>query len=209
MSQPAKFDEKNRKAMQTIKLRMDEMQSYTDRICNQLNMSAAARTAAERVYKQFVCGKRFLFFPRHSDEERRFLRMMIRLALAIDPSLVAKADEVARYYSANYGFEWANSEITATVREEARAMVLSVGESSYGETGTAVALAYVRCHYQTLKHDNVGDFGQTYALAARVQAGGEFNNRHDDWRKELGVDKLRVRREAVLGSEQPSQAEAN
>lgn len=207
MAKPAKFDERNRRAMQTIKLRMDEMQSYTDRICNQLKMSAAARTAAERVYKQFICGKQWLFFRRHSDEERHFLRMMIRLALAIDPSLVSKADEVARYYSVNYGFEWANSEITATVREEARAMILSVGDSSYGETGTATALAYVRCHYKTLKHDNVGDFGQTYALAARVQAAGDLSNRHDEWRKAIGVDKLRARREAVLGSEQASQAE--
>ncbi len=205
-AKPAKFDEKNRLAMQTIKLRVDEMQSYTDRICNQLNMNAAARTAAERVYTKFVCGKQWLVFTRHAEDERRFLRMMIRLALATDPNLVPRAEDIARYYSANYGYEWINSEITATVREEAKAMILSVGDSSYGETGTGAALAFARCHYKSLKHDNVGDFGQTYALAARLQSNGDFNNKHDEQRRELGLDKLRNRRDAILGREEPGES---
>lgn len=205
MPAPAKFDENNRKAMQTIKLRIDEMQSYTDRICNQLSMTAAARTAAERVYKSIICGKQLLLFRRHSDEERKFLRMMVRLALATDQHLVARAEDVANYYSANYAYEWVQSEITATVREEAKAIILSVGDSSYGEAGTAAALAFARCHYQTYKHDNVGDFGLTYALAARLQSGGDFQNRHDDLRKDLGLDKLRRRRDNVLGREDGSE----
>ena len=125
--------------------------------------------------------------------------MLLRLALATDPDLIGKAEDVARYLGANYGYEWVNSEITATARDEARAMVLSVGESSFGESGTASALAYTRCHYQTLKHQEVGDFGKTYALAARLVSSGDFNNKQDASRKEFGLEKHRSRRDQVLG----------
>jgi hypothetical protein len=193
-----RYDERNARAMQTIRSRIEEMQNYTDRICNQLNMSAAARTAAERAYKKVSCGKTWGLLPRASDEQRIFMRMMLRLALATDPDLIGKADEVAKYLCSNYGYEWLNSDITATAREEAKAMVLSAGESSFGDAGTAGALAYVRCHHKTLKHHDVGDFGKTYAVAARLAGGGELNNRHDATRKALGMDKLRNRRDVLL-----------
>jgi hypothetical protein len=207
MAAPSKFDEKTRRAVQAIKQRMDEMMSYTDRVCNQLNMSAAARLAAEKVYKSYICGKKLFLFPRHNEDERFFLRLMIRLALAIDPNLVNRAEEVAKYYSSNYGFEWINSEITAGVRDEARAIILSVGDSSFGETGIANAFAYARCHYRSLKFNDVGDYGKTYALAASLQAHGDFNNKNDEMRRALGIDKLRARREAILGPvmQQPSE----
>ena len=204
---PAKLQKRNRQAMEAIAARLKEMQNYVDRICNQLKMSASARTAAEKVYKSVICGKRWLFFDKHSDEERMFLRMMVRLALATDPSLVPEAEEVAKYYSANYGFEWLQSEMTAPAREEAKAMILSVGESSYGAADTAAALAYARCHYKTLRHDEVGDFGKTYAMAASLTTGSDLVNLHNDWRKELGLDKLRGKREGILGSEAETDAE--
>jgi len=204
MPPSARFDEKNRRAMQTVKLRMDEMQSYTDRICNQLNMSAAARVAAEKAYTRVIAGKKLLFFRKHTEEQCRFLRMMLRLALATEPELVGHAEDVAKYLSANYGFEWVNTEITATVREEAKAMILSVGDSSYGETGTAAAFAYVRCHSESLKFREVGDYGQTYAVAARLFSGGEFTNNQEEWRKALGMDRLRLKRDNLLGREQPA-----
>lgn len=191
-------DERDRSAIQTIKQRVDEMQSLTDRLCSQLNMSAAARSVADKVYRKVICGKKLLFFPRHSDEQRRFLRLMLRLAFATDPELLKNAEAVANYYSRNYAFEWVQSEITAAARDEARAMILSVGESSFGETGTAAALAYVRCHHRTLKHTAVGDFGKTYALASRYASAGDFNNRHDELRRSLGLDKLRGKRDALL-----------
>jgi hypothetical protein len=203
MAAPSKFDDKTRRAVQAIKQRMDEMMSYTDRICNQLNMTAAARTTAERVYKSYICGKKLLVLQRHNEDERFFLRLMIRLALAIDPSLVNRAEDVAKYYSSNYGYEWINSEITATVRDEAHATILSVGDSSFGEAGIFNAFAYARCHHRSLKFTEVGDYGKTYALAASLQAHGDFNNKNDELRRELGIDKLRARREAILG---PAQA---
>lgn len=199
MAKPAPMDEKTRKAIDTLRLRLNEMQSTTDRLCSQLNMSAAARSAADKAYKKVICGKKMLFFPRHTPEECVYLRMMLRLALATEPNLAAKADEVARYLGANYGYEWVNSEVTETVREEAQATILSVGDSSYGATGTAGAFAYTRCHYKGLKFNDVGDYGRTYALASRLQSNGEFNNRHDDWRKALGLDKLTNRRDTLLG----------
>jgi hypothetical protein len=202
MGKPAPMDEKTRKAVDTIRLRVNEMQSTTDRLCSQLNMTAAARAAADKAYKKVICGKKMLVFQRHSDEERAYLRMMLRLALATEQSLASKADEVAKYLGANYGFEWVNSEATATVREEANAMILSVGDSSYGATGTAAAFAYARCHYKGLRFAEVGDYGRTYALASRLQSNGEFNNRHDDWRKALGMDKLATRRDALLGRQE-------
>ncbi|MCE5217055.1 hypothetical protein LLH03_08490 [bacterium] len=198
---PSMMDEKYRKAVQGLKLNMDEMASYTDRVCNQLNMSAAARTAAERVYKSFVCGKKLLFFQRYGEEKRWFLRLMIRLALATDPNLIPKADQVARYYGANYAFEWVQSDITANAREEARATILSVGDSSYGGTGMAAAYAFARCHYKALKFQALGDYGKTYALGARLEASGDFNLKDDETRRELGLDKLHQRREALLGQD--------
>jgi hypothetical protein len=204
MGKPAKLDEKSRKAIETIRLRVNEMQSTTDRLCSQLNMTAAARASAEKAYKKVICGKKMLFLQKHTDEERTYLRMMLRLALATDPNLVPKADEIAKYLGANYGFEWASSEMTGTVREEANAMILSVGDSSYGATGAAAAFAYARCHYKTLRFLEVGDYGRTYALASRLQSNGEFNNRHDDWRKALGMDKLVTRRDSLLGRQDES-----
>lgn len=194
----AKYDERNVRAMQTIRSRIEEMLNYTDRVCNQLNMSAAARTAAEKAFKKVSCSKICGLFPRASEEQRLFMRMMIRLALATDPALTGKAEEVAKYLCANYGYEWLNSDITATAREEAKAMVLSAGESSFGDSSTSGALAYLRCHHKTFKHQDVGDFGKTYAVAARLAGGSEFNNRHDAQRKALGMDKLRNRRDALL-----------
>ncbi len=198
MAKKAAYDERDRSAIQSIKQRVDEMQSLTDHLCSQLNMSAAARSVADKVYRKVICGKKMLFFPRHSDEQRRFLRLMLRLAFATEPELLKDAEAVANYYSRNYPFEWVQSEITAAARDEARAMILSVGESSFGETGTAAALAYVRCHHRTVKHTAVGDFGKTYALASRYASAGDFNNRHDELRRSLGLDKLRGKRDAVL-----------
>lgn len=199
MAKPAPMDEKTRKAIDTVRLRVNEMTSNTDRLCSQLNMSAAARAAADKAYKKVICGKKMLFFDRYSAEERVYLRLMLRLALATDANLAAQADEVAKYLGANYGYEWANSEVTETVREEAQAAILSVGDSSYGATGAAAAFAYTRCHYKGLHFAEVGDYGRTYAFASRLQSNGEFNNRHDDWRKALGLDKLVNRRDALLG----------
>jgi hypothetical protein len=205
MAAPAKLDDKTRRAVQAIKQRMDEMMRYTDQVCNQLNMSASARMAAEKVYKSYICGKKLMILQRHSEDERFFLRLMIRLALAIDSSLVNRAEDVAKYYSSNYGFEWINSEITATVRDEAHATIVSVGDSSFGEAGVFSAFAYTRCHYRSLKFKDVGDYGKTYAFAVSLQSSGDFNNKAEELRRDLGIDKLRARREAILGPAQAAQ----
>lgn len=204
MAKAPKYDEKDRKQLQAIKQRVDEMQALAESLCSRLNMTAAARSTAEKVYRKIICGKQMLFFDRHSEEERRFLRLMLKLAFATEPELLKRAEEVAKYYSRNYGFEWVQSEITAPARDEARAMILSVGESSFGEAGTAAALAYVRCHHKTLKHFAVGDFGKTYGFASRCASAGDFNNKDDERRKALGLDKLRTRREMLLEPQQQS-----
>ncbi len=163
------------------------MQNYTDRLCGQLRMPEEARQAAEDAYATVVCARRWLLFPRHTDEERVFLRLMLRLALARDPSLAGRAGELADYLGGNYAFEWVNGQLTATVRTEARERIIALGAESGHDPGLAGALAFVWSHHQSLGHSGIADYASCYDLACTLERQGKFEDAYPDWREELGL----------------------
>ncbi len=189
------YTKANSTAVLGIRQRLNELEAWTEELCGRLGMTREAREGA-------VIADRWLIRLRlawwRDDTRRRFVRMMVRLALASDPTLAPKVREVAHYYTANYAFEWITSEITQQVRGEIAQVILAAGDSSFGDISSAGPMAYVQFHYRSFRLRNVGRFGDISAAASALSFHGEFGNYHDEWRKRLGLDRLRHRREDIL-----------
>ena len=128
--------------------------------------------------------------PKHSEEERFFLRQMLLYSLALRPALQAKANEVASYFSNNYPFEWIQSDVSRLAVARARDMILSSAESEFGETPMSGPLGFVYHHHNTLKVRNVSNYGECYALAANLVRQRYFINEDQPWREKLGLHQL-------------------
>lgn len=192
----------NSTAALVVMQRLKEQERWTEERCTALGMSREARRAAAAA-DRWVIRQRIPFVAwRHNEIKRRFLRMFVRLALATDPDLVPKAKEVARYYAANYPFEWIASEITEPAAAEIAETILEAGDSSFGDTSNAPAMAYAQFHHRALGLCNVGKFGDVYAQAASLRHHGEFTNYHDGWRASLGLHTLRPRRDAAMAGQE-------
>lgn len=188
----------NSTAILAINQRLKELESWTKRRCTELGMTRDARHAAAAA-DRWIIRLRIPFIAwRHNETKRRFLHMMTALALASDATLAPKAFAVARYYAANYAFEWVNSEITQVDRDGVAGIILAAGDSSFGDTANAGPMAYVQFHHDSLGVENVGKFGDLYAMGAALTQRGEFTSQHGEWRVQLGLDNLRPKRDGII-----------
>lgn len=190
MSRTTRLEMRNERTAAVIEQLNEQMERWTIDQLTELNATHRTRSVAEQAFKKVGLARRYLLVPKHSEEERFFLRLIILYAIALRPGLQARANEVAEYYSTNYAYEWTQSRVCRPGIQRARDMILSSAESEFGETPMASPLGYVYHHYQTLGITNVSDYGECYARAASLVRTHHFANLHQPWREKLGLHLL-------------------
>jgi hypothetical protein len=181
------IDRRNDRAMDQLRGVMDRMDERAQTMMYELRMTAPLRRAAERAFARVKGARRSFFWPRHTATQRRFLRLMILMALAAEPTLVRKARRVARYYSRNYAFEWLSHPVSAPAREVARDAILRSGESQFGEAPLAGPLSYVMFHYEELGIQTLARYNELYMKASAMFRDGFFRDRGEHLRHKLGL----------------------
>ncbi len=188
-------DLQNRRVSEQLEQAMKRMEEWTAEQARDLRMTQLGRRAAQRAFGKAICRRKWLLLPRHSRIERRFLRMMLTLAIATDSNLQNRAVELARYMSKNYAYEWISNPVTRTARNIAHDVILREADSSFGSTPLAAQLAFVLFHHQGWKITNVSDYTELYSQALNLDKMGFFRDRFSDWRLDLGLQhhaRLRV-----------------
>jgi len=190
MARTTRLEIRNDRTRQVIEQLNERMEQWTMAQLTKLKATHRTRVAAEHAFEKAGLGRRYLLVPKHTEEERFFLRLLILHAIALRPALQARANEVAEYFSTNYAYEWTQSPISVPGRRRARDMILSSAESEFGETPMAGPLGYVYHHHETLRVNNVSDYGECYARAAGLVRTRHFANLHQPWREKLGLHTL-------------------
>jgi hypothetical protein len=190
MARTTRVEIRNERTKGVIEKINTEIERWVKEQMTELSATHRTRQAAEAAYNKVICGRKWLVIPRHSEEERFFLRQMLLYTLALRPPLQSKANEVANYFSSNYPYEWVQSDVTRFAVARARDMILSSAESEFGETPMSGPLGFVYHHHNTLKVRNVSNYGECYALAANLIRQRYFINQEQPWREKLGLHQL-------------------
>jgi hypothetical protein len=189
---------KDERARQQVDQALREMELATTALLRRLRLTGPVREAADAAWRKARRARRYMVVTRHSDTQARVLRCMILLALATDPALVPRAEEVAHYYSRNYSWEWGANAATAGPREMARDMILRAGDSQWGEAPLAGALSYVLFHYHEVPLRHLSSYNLAYTVALRMEAAGFFRDVAARTRLKLGLALQPDKREALL-----------
>ncbi len=190
MARTTRVEIRNERTRKVIERVNEEVEKWVKEQLSELKTTHRTRAAAETAYRKVICGRKWLILPRHKDEERFFLRLMLLHTIAQRPSLQAKSIEVAKYFSTNYPYEWVQSPVTRLAIARARDMILSSAESEFGETPMSGPLAFVYHHNKMLGIRNVSNYGECYAQAAGMVRQRYFVNQDQTWREKLGLHTL-------------------
>ncbi len=192
MARATRLEIRNDRTRQVTEQLNQKMEDWTMAQLHDLGATHSTRGTAQRAYDKVVCARRYLLVPKHTEEERFFLRLMLLHTLALKPALQAKAYELAEYLSSNYPYEWTQTPITRYARRRARDLILSAAESEFGETPMAGPLAYVYHHVDTVGVENPSDYGECYVQAASLVRHRHFTNTEQTWRERLGLHALHL-----------------
>ena len=191
---------KNQRVSTQLEDIMQQMEQRNAQLVRMLQITDPVRRTVEQVYRKFICGHRYWLVGRHTPMERRFLRMMLTLALATDSSLQAQAKRVGRYLSNNYAYEWCASPVSSPGRAAARDMILRAADSRFDETPYAAQLGYVLFHHQDLRIKNVSDYSEMYTRALALDQERYFRDKGLEERHALGLHRQPKMREIKLQS---------
>lgn len=191
----------NRRVEEHLQEAIHRMELWTNEQLQKLRMTEPSRRVAERVYRKLCRSRHYLILPRHSERERRFLRMMLKLAIATDPSLQQRAVELAKYLSGSYPFEWTVSAVTNIARAIARDVILREADSTFGDTPMAAELAFVLFHHEQLGVENVSDYAETYSRALTLYNANYFEPQDRQGRLDLGLQRHSQLRGLALRAE--------
>lgn len=187
MEQTSAVEIHNQRVVEQLEQMTQQMAQWSQQEAYSLKITDPVRHAVDRAYRKVICGRKYLVLRHHTEGQRRFLRMMLTLALATDSGLQSQAVRVARYLSRNYVFEWCTSPITAPGRGTARDMILRAADAQFDETPYAPQLAYVMFHHQELGIINVSDYTELYTRALTLDNEGFFRDGAQGRRQELGL----------------------
>jgi len=165
-----------------------EMEWYTKRTVTRLRMTAAKHRLADRVIRKVRRRRNWFGAFRHTPVQRKFLSMMIRLAIAAHPNSANLATRIARYYSNNYVYEWCHSPITRPLSVLARDMILRGADSTFGDTPEAATLAYVVAHHEEQRVTNVSSYSELCTRHLALQRVNFFRDAYLDERQQLKLD---------------------
>jgi len=183
--------------LQQATARMDEWAAQQVR---ELRMTQPGRRAAERSFRKIVWSRKYLVLPRHTPIELRFLRMMLKLAIATDPGLQPRAVELAKYMSQSYAYEWITSPITHIARAIAQDVILREADSTFGEAPLAAKLGFVLFHHEQLALENVSNYSELYNHTVNLEKDNYFEIPNNNWRLDLGLQRhTELRQQAHRG----------
>ncbi len=177
----------NRRVKEHLQQATDRMDGWTAQQVRELRMTQPGRRAAGRAFRKIVWSRRSLVLPRHTPIERRFLRMMLKLAIATDPGLQPRAVELAKYMGQSYPYEWIASPITHIARAIAQDVILREADSAYGEVPLAAKLGFVLFHHKQLGIKNVSSYSELYNRTVNLDQENYFQIPNSDWRLDLGL----------------------
>ena len=177
----------NRRVQEHLQQATARMDEWTAQQIRELRMTQPGLRAAERAFRKVVCSRKYLILPRHTPIERRFLRMMLKLAIATDPGLQPRAVELAKYMSQSYPYEWIASPITHIARAIARDVILREADSTFGEVPLAAKLGFVLFHHEQLAVENVSNYSDLYNHTVNLEKENYFQVANNNWRLDLGL----------------------
>lgn len=192
MARTTRLELRNERTRQVIDRVNQEVERWVMEQISELSSTHRTRSAAEHAYEKVICGRKLLVLPKHTGEERFFLRLMLLYTIALRPGLQAKANELAEYFSTNYAYEWVQSRVSRLAVARARDMILSSAESEFGETPMAGPLGFVYQHNEMLRIKNPSDYGECYRRAANLVRERYFLNLEQPWREKLGLHTLHI-----------------
>ena len=190
MARTTRLEIRNDRTRQVIERVNQEIEDWVKTQMVELKATHRTRQAAEHAFNKVICGRKWLIIPRHKEEERFYLRLMLLHTIALRPGLQSKANEIAHYFSGNYPYEWVQSPVTRLAVGRARDMILSSAESEFGETPMSGPLGFVYHHHKTHRVRNVSNYGECYALAANLMRQRYFINQDQPRREKLGLHQL-------------------
>ncbi len=173
-----------------------EMERWTDEECKRLKMTSVMGAAVDKAWRKVIArARKYVVLHRYTSVEQRFLKMMLKLAVAESPGLVRSVDDVARYLGRDYAFEWIISPCTRLARTEGRVALIGMGESEFGETPYAGQFAFMLYHARQHAIKNVSDSNEIYSHALFWEQRAFFGNRDPQRRQELGLHKHSLQRQ--------------
>jgi len=169
------LEEKARKSVADL---IDRVRRATIEKAHQVQLPPYAREAVTRIDRKFFQSRVLVVAgpPRFHPEMQAFLPTMLLSDACDHRRLRDKLDEYAKYMVASYPWVWCTSPVTLPMRLQAKDLLLREGESEFGETPLAAAMAFVRYHYEMMKLTTLTDFGTLYNRAYSLERDGYFKN---------------------------------
>jgi hypothetical protein len=195
------MEERARKSVDDL---IERLRRETAEKANRIKLPKYARDAVKAIDRRYFRGRKLgLLGPdRFPPEMQRFLPIVLLDDACDNQRLRDKLHDYARYMTGNYAWVWCTAPVTIPMRLQARDLLLREGESEFGETPMAAAIAFVRYHYQMLKLSTLTDFGVLYNRAYTLDQSAYFRNldletasyfeQFKDHREEAEVEELRI-----------------
>jgi hypothetical protein len=171
-----------RRAERSVEETIERLRRDTVQKAHEVRLPAYARKIVEQVDRGYFQGRKLWIVGPHRfpPEMRAFLPILLLDDACDHPRLRDKLAEYGRCIAANYPWVWCMSPVTLPLRMQARDLLLREGESGFGETPLAGAMAFIRYHHRMMQLDTLTDFGVLYNKAYSLELSGFFKNRDVD-----------------------------
>lgn len=202
------LEEKARKSVADL---IDRVRRATIEKAHKVQLPAYALEAINRIDRKFVRARKFLFFgpPRFHPDMQTFVPIILLNDACDHRRLRDKLEEYAKYVVGNYPWVWCTSPVTLPMRLQARDLLLREGESEFGETPLAAAMAFVRYHFEMVKLTTLVEFGALYNRAYTLERDGYFRNIDVEGTSHWESLKEHPKEEVQSVSEQEAQEQAS
>jgi len=166
------------KARTSVAELIDRIRKATIEKAHQVRLPPYAREAVSRIDRKLFQGRTLGLVgpPRFHADMQVFLPILLLNDACDHRRLRDKLDDYAKYMVKNYAWVWCTSPVSLPMRLQAKDLLLREGESEFGETPLAAAMAFVRYHYEMMKLLTLTDFGALYNRAYTLERDGYFRN---------------------------------
>jgi len=171
-----------KRATRSIEETVDRLRRQVLEKAHRVQLPGYARKSVEQIDRRYFRGRKLLLCgpPRFHPEMQAFLPLILLDDACDNQRLRDKLKEYSRYLAGNYVWCWCVAPVTTPLRMQARDLLLREGESDFGETPLAGAMAFIRYHYRMMKLETLTDFGVLYNQAYSLEQAGFFKNRDSD-----------------------------
>jgi hypothetical protein len=169
------LEEKARKSVSDL---IDRVRRAAFEKAHQAQLPGYAREAVNRIDRKYFQSRMLVVAgpPRFHPDMQAFLPTLLLNDACDHRRLRDRLEDYARHLTTNYAWVWCISSVTVPMRLQAKDLLLREGESEFGETPLASAMAFVRYHYDMMKLPTLTDFGTLYNRAYALERDGYFKN---------------------------------